>query len=46
MKNFTIDDYKVLVQYLIENPDEVSPEVSVKPAVSQYTTVTYHGSIK
>ena len=46
MNNFTIDDYKVLVKYLIDNPGAVSPSISPAPVVSEYTKVTYHGFIK
>ena len=45
MKNFTFDDYKNLVKYLVANPEAVSPKMDPKTFVSEYTTVTYHSPI-
>lgn len=48
MKKFTIDEYKALVQFLVDNPEAVSSKTDLDPdklPVSEYTKVFSHGDI-
>ncbi len=46
MENFTIDEYKSLLERIINEEITISRDVSHEPIVSQYTKVNYRGSIK
>lgn len=46
MNNFTIDDYKILLEEIMNESKHVSPEIDHYPEVSEYTSVYYRGSIK
>lgn len=46
MKKFTIDDYKKLLEEIMNGSKTVSSNVDQYPEVSQYTSVSYQGSIK
>ena len=48
LENFTYEDYKELVIYLVNHPDAVSDDIHYKPdevPVSAYTKVISHGKI-
>lgn len=46
MKNFTVEDYKALVGEIMSGEKTVSEDIESEPKVSEYTTVSYRGSIK
>lgn len=46
MKHFTIEDYKTLIQDFLDGTKDVSTETEQPPVVSEYTHVSYRGSIK
>lgn len=49
MENFTVDEYKELVNYLYNHEEAVSPDIHYKPGevpVSEYTTIIPHDNIK
>lgn len=45
-KNFSIDDYKKLIAEIISGERIISEDFTVEPEVSEYTKVSYRGSIK
>ena len=46
MKKFTIEDYKQLIQNIMDGVNPVSHDIDEPPLVSEYTKVDYKGSIK
>ena len=46
MKNFTIEDYKTLVDEIMKGTKTVSPDIDDYPQLSGYTTFNYRGSVK
>ena len=46
MEKFTIDDYKTLLEEIMNGAKVVSPDIENPPVVSEYTSVNYRGTIK
>ncbi len=46
MENFTIDDYKSLIEDFLQGHRHASEEIDTEPEVSSYSHVTYHKPIK
>ena len=46
LKNFTIEDYKKLIEEIMTGSKVVSNDIEEYPVVSHYTKVNYRGSIK
>ena len=46
MSNFTVEDYKKLIEQIMNGEKVVFPDIDVAPEVSEYTNVSYRGSIK
>ena len=46
MKNFTIEDYKNLIEQFLTGEKVASTDIDNTPTLSKYTSVAYRGSIK